>query len=272
MQKLAAIPAILLFCLLEASGQLPDYHVDLINTRSGINLAGAKQVIQDPKGFLWILSENNLQRYDGSSTKIFNPAPLLKNVLCDDVGNIWLVSQRAVYRFINDHSGFEQITTDSLATYLFAIHQLPDRSFWVSHTKGLMKYDSVKKEFVNVPLPFLSETRIKSLVYRVIKSVEQRGHLFNLLQIDTAYVYNTKTGDIQSKVLPKLNFSIFTNDHKVLLVGFDAYSYEWNIAANTMKRVTYNPGNKAGENFFYARQSLQLGPDNHYLLSNRGLL
>jgi ligand-binding sensor domain-containing protein len=180
LQKLAAIPAILLFCLLEASGQLPDYHVDLINTRSGINLAGAREVIQDHKGFLWILSENNLQRYDGSSVKTFNPAPLLKNVLCDNSGNIWLVSQRAVYRYVNDHSGFEQVTTDSVATYLFGIYQLPDRSYWVSHTKGLMKYDSAGRQFVSVQLPFLNEKRSKSLVNRIIKTVEQRGNLFCL--------------------------------------------------------------------------------------------
>lgn len=274
MRKLTAITAILLFCLVKNYAQLPDYHVQVINTRNGINLAGASEVIQDKKGFLWILSENTLQRFDGKSVKVFSPAPLLKNVFCDADGNVWCVAQRSVHRYVNDHTGFEELVIDSFATYLFGIHQLPDKSFWVSHTKGLMKYEPAQKQFVNVPLPFLKEAaqRKTSLVNRVIKVVEQRGDLFCLLQIDTAYVYNARTGDIQKNVLPKLNFSIFYNDNSLLLVGFDAHSYEWDLAANTTKPVNYNPGNKSSESFFYARQSLQLGPDNDYLLSNKGVL
>jgi putative methionine-R-sulfoxide reductase with GAF domain/ligand-binding sensor domain-containing protein len=275
LQKLTAISAFLvfIFCHAEMYGQLPDYHVQVINTRNGVNLAGATELIQDHKGFLWILSENNLQRYDGKSVKIFEPAPILKNVICDADGVIWCVSQRSVHRFVNDHTGFEQIAIDTLSNHLFAIHQLPDKSFWVSHTKGLMRYSPQKKEFENIPLPFVPATGKKASVpSRVIKGVDVRGEMFCLTQFDTVYVYNSRTKEIRSKIFPRLNYTIFSSDSALLLVGFDAHTYKWDLSSHTLTPFTYDKADKTGENFFYARQALRLGQDDNYLLSNKGLL
>jgi ligand-binding sensor domain-containing protein len=54
---------------------------DKITTAQGISSNEVNAIVQDRKGFLWILTLNGLNRYDGYSFKIYNYDPADSNSL-----------------------------------------------------------------------------------------------------------------------------------------------------------------------------------------------
>ena len=92
--KPIAIAALLLFALFPLSAQT--YAFRSIEVEDGLSQNMVYCVLQDSDGFIWIGTQNGLNRYDGSSFRIFKTEPggLTNDGICslaeDSSGNIWV--------------------------------------------------------------------------------------------------------------------------------------------------------------------------------------
>lgn len=92
------------------SAQFPDYHIQVIKGSNILNTKLVEEIIKDNKGFLWLLSPSQVQRFDGKNFKTFSFDDRCVSIQQDGEGNIWVASRNHIYVFRNDHSGFEDMS------------------------------------------------------------------------------------------------------------------------------------------------------------------
>ena len=82
-----------------------DYRFQHYDMSDGLASESAKEIVQDSLGFLWILHDNGLSRYDGYTFKVYRhdpndeqgPGPPLDGFLeLDKSGNLWLLSHQGL--------------------------------------------------------------------------------------------------------------------------------------------------------------------------------
>lgn len=82
--------------------QLVDEDFALINTENGLSNNQVNVVLQDHKGFLWLGTNDGLNRYDGQTIKVFNKQSNLKDgiggniitdIIQDDYHKLWIATQ-----------------------------------------------------------------------------------------------------------------------------------------------------------------------------------
>jgi signal transduction histidine kinase/ligand-binding sensor domain-containing protein len=133
---------------------------------NGLSSYGPTAVLKDSKGFVWIASQNGLNRYDGSGVKLYvndvnNPNSLSEDyVLClceDSEGNIWAGTiskglnkfDRKTEKFevfINDPDNENSISSNSIRALISDGDKL-----WIgTQTGGLNIYDIKKKKFTQI--------------------------------------------------------------------------------------------------------------------------
>jgi len=90
------------------------YHLTIAN---GLSSNRVNDIIQDREGFYWIATEDGLNRFDGSTCKIFrnikNDSTSLSHNNCtylmeDDNGDIWVGTLVGLSRFKKKEGKFEQ--------------------------------------------------------------------------------------------------------------------------------------------------------------------
>ena len=107
-----------LFCLARLPVEARNLQFEQITTEDGLSQSAVMVIAQDDRGYIWIGTQEGLNRYDGYEFKVFEHDASDKNSLPDD----W------VWSLLVDHKG----------------------RLWVgTNDGGLSRYDADKDNFVN---------------------------------------------------------------------------------------------------------------------------
>ena len=152
-----------LHCVRAQNGQYRFSHLDV---NQGLSNSQVKTFLKDSRGFVWIGTISGLNRFDGSTLKIFRNDPrdtttLIDNdiykILEDPFGKIWVYTYtgmcvydpatekftRNVYRILRSHNLPDGFLTDILKDR--------EGNYWYLHNTGrLFKYIAAQKKFVSV--------------------------------------------------------------------------------------------------------------------------
>lgn len=94
--------------LASARAQLPDYYVKMLTEQQGLIPSEFIGIAKDQQGFLWLLSQNRVQRYDGKQSWSF-PVDDATEIIIDKQDRKWLLTRAEVKLFVNDYTGFTPI-------------------------------------------------------------------------------------------------------------------------------------------------------------------
>lgn len=92
---------------------------ELISTESGLSNNIVYDIYQDKKGFIWIATDNGLNRYDGYEFKKFYHHPLdstslssniIRKILEDEEGNLWVGSKNGLNLYRRESETFQSYT------------------------------------------------------------------------------------------------------------------------------------------------------------------
>ncbi len=155
---------ILLFCAVTASfnySQNPLFKP--ITVEDGLSSSDANCIIQDKIGFIWIGTDNGLNRFDGSDFKVYrnnqnNPNSISDNSIWslyeDRSGNIWVGTKGGVLnKYIPAFDKFERINLNENKYNENSITSiLEDREgfIWIgTYSQGLFRYESGTGKITN---------------------------------------------------------------------------------------------------------------------------
>ncbi|HLF62216.1 MAG TPA: two-component regulator propeller domain-containing protein, partial [Saprospiraceae bacterium] len=144
--------------------QISNFNFEYLTTEQGLSSNKVQDIIQDRDGFYWIATQNGLNRFDGTSFKIYrhetaNNTSLTHNsciVLAEGKnGDIWVGTYKGVSRFIREKGRFQQIYLTHPVKNLEVTNRIAclvvDRegNVWIG-TNGLWKYDTKIDSLISI--------------------------------------------------------------------------------------------------------------------------
>lgn len=228
---------LLLSVLLTFSGAdtlapLPFQH---IGKKDGLSNSAITSIYMDQYDYAWFGSWDGLNRYDGSTIKVYKPEAfgqgtisnnIIRNLLEDKSGNLWIVTHKGINKYNRD--------TDSFKSYLSDLTNIPvlensmraclgpDSSLWISVIgQGINRYDQKSDSFIPVT--------IKEIPVEWLKEVSGMGSangLIYLLGNDAKLICLLNNKTVFSKqLIPaaqlRLHYFFTLNSKHYLALSFD---------------------------------------------------
>jgi len=166
-------------------------YLEKIGTDNGLSSNYPNIVIQDSKGFIWIGTNNGLNRYDGYQSKVFKydannsntiSDNLITSLLEDSHGNIWIGTSGGGLNLYSTTTGvitrFKHKKNDSTSISNDVILQIYEDSqsrFWVGTKNGLNLLDRSTMTFKS----WLQPNKCQTCKYSIKSIVEDnKGNLW----------------------------------------------------------------------------------------------
>lgn len=135
---------------------------DALSVEQGLSHSSVWSMVQDDHGFLWIGTQNGLNRYDGYRFEVHRHDPEdpgsisgsdVLQVFLDQQGELWLGTRASgLNRFDRDHQVFIRYPTDPEGpsgpshASIQGIAETVDGSLWISTPLGLDRFDGERFE------------------------------------------------------------------------------------------------------------------------------
>ncbi|MDG1750108.1 MAG: two-component regulator propeller domain-containing protein, partial [Thalassotalea sp.] len=129
----------------------------------GLSQNNVFDIVQDNDGFIWIATENGLNKYDGKNIihykkNISDPNSIVNNFIrklfIDDSGEIWIGTEGGLSKYnkkLDNFENFYSIESESNSlydNYIWDIYQDNNGTIWVSTEKGIQKFNSEDNTFI----------------------------------------------------------------------------------------------------------------------------
>ncbi len=164
-QRICIVPFIgFLFFGLSTQNSL---EFERIDNRKGLSSDIALKTIQDKEGFLWFITEDGLNRYDGYDIKVYKhgfntsgdfSSSNFRSICEDQDGKLWLGTQDAGINIFDKVTGKTQILladpakpdriSDNTINSLFCDSE---GLIWIGNNKGVDCWDPKKERFIQLP-------------------------------------------------------------------------------------------------------------------------
>ena len=173
--------AVLLFSLFsnliqsDSTSPWPFQHVD---KAAKLSNSAITSVYMDQYDYVWLGTWDGLNRYDGSSIKVYKPDPFLKGTISNNVvrdfledgkGNLWIVTHLGINKHNRTTNSF-QIYLDSLTDIPFLEYNIracigTDSSVWISLIgKGISRYSYKEDMFIPVVFQGIDAKWLSSVI------------------------------------------------------------------------------------------------------------
>jgi signal transduction histidine kinase/ligand-binding sensor domain-containing protein/DNA-binding response OmpR family regulator len=158
-----------MFTLLQSlNSTIHNDHFQNINLKDGLSHSLVSAIVEDDNGFIWIATQDGLDRYDGYSIKVYyagegnkNPKySWTKNLFKDSYGQIWILFDQVgierynpetciFYDYKNNPNDLHSISTNKTftPTNFSCVFEDSDSSIWIATANGLNKYNREEDNF-----------------------------------------------------------------------------------------------------------------------------
>ncbi|MGM0496365.1 MAG: ligand-binding sensor domain-containing protein [Bacteroidota bacterium] len=159
LQKLTFIIGLLLtsHLLVGQAIQTTSYSVE-----SGLSQSNVTCVLQDSRGFLWVATQDGLNRYDGYEFKTYKHDPANQNSISDNFindliedkeGNLWIATNKGLNKFnpLNENfTTFYKSDSNSIPkNQVFHLYEDSRGIIWIKTLHFLSKYNPENGKFTN---------------------------------------------------------------------------------------------------------------------------
>jgi len=135
-----------------------------ISTKNGLSQSVVTSILQDSKGFIWVGTQDGLNRYDGYSFKIFKTKKSVSNsisgnyiqAICEDRnGNIWIgTKDKGLNKYDRKTERFERYNSDSTNlsnslsdSSVTSVFEDSKGVLWIGTANGLNSFDYKTNRF-----------------------------------------------------------------------------------------------------------------------------
>lgn len=226
----------LLSALYGCYAQLPDFNVQLLNDKNGIQTANASRIIRDRYGFLWVLSPRHIQRFDGQDVRrIETEGENLLDIVSDSSGTIWTTSDSGIRRYRIGYRSLRKVPLAGIETAplnkLNKLQVTPDNRIWANAGRGLYRYDRRSDSFRFQALPGLKD----HYYYRRVFS--RRNYQLYLADIRTVFCFDTKSMRVRHVPFSDVRSVVPVSDDVVWASNNLLQTFEINFATGAVTRI-----------------------------------
>lgn len=197
------------------SAQPKDIAFDHISIDKGLSSTSIYALEQTEDGFLWIGTQNGLNRYDGYGFKVFNYIPGTKSTmsnnwvkaLCKDkYGNLWVGTSSGLNRYNKNTEDFttyfnHRYRKNSLAdNNIWTIFLDKEGILWIGTNNGLCKYDEKNDQFLNYYTNSDTTQDLNSAINTIAE--DNQGNLWVGTWGSGLFIFNKKTNRFTNFVDP----------------------------------------------------------------------
>jgi ligand-binding sensor domain-containing protein/signal transduction histidine kinase len=162
-QKISLIWGIFYLIILTQQLAARDNSLKFKHINEGLSQSTVQAIIQDNKGFIWIGTNNGLNRYDGTEFTIYeslaNNSTSLSDkritALCEDSsGAIWIGTSLGLNRYDRNHDYFIRYFADAAKPgtisddAITSIVQDSAGNLWIGTDAGINRYDRERDRFI----------------------------------------------------------------------------------------------------------------------------
>jgi len=217
-----------------------------VNKATNLSNSAITSVYMDRYDQVWLGTWDGLNRYDGSSIKVYKPDRFLKGTISNNIirdfledgnGDLWIVTHLGINKYNRTTNSF-QVYRDSLTDLPFLEYNIracigPDSAVWISHIgKGISRYSTKEDRFIPVNFQGIDPEWLTSVV-----DLGQHGGLQYFLGSDGKIVCTVNNRLVFSKTITDFKTPFI---HKFLRMG-DEYFI---AVVNTRQQLLfYNLGN-----------------------------
>jgi signal transduction histidine kinase/ligand-binding sensor domain-containing protein/DNA-binding response OmpR family regulator len=158
----------------DTTTQWPYQH---LNKKDGLSNSSITSIYMDRYDYVWFGSWDGLNRYDGTTIKVFKPDAfqkgtisnnIIRDMLEDRQGNFWIVTHRGLNRYERDTESFRPYLTNlnGLPFYEYNTRAFlgPDSAIWVTIVGGgVSRYQAETDSFVPLQLEGLAQEWLKNV-------------------------------------------------------------------------------------------------------------
>jgi ligand-binding sensor domain-containing protein len=177
--------------------------------KNGLSFGIVNSITQDDKGFMWFATNDGLNRFDGTSFKVFKSrqgdsttlaSNYVQKVLSDVHGNIWVSSRNGLSKLDTRTEKFIHYKlklNKAVKSDIGNIIQSHDGNLWItSYNLGFSYFDIKTASFINytqINLPHLASNRVICLFE------DSKGLLWAGTQEGGINIFRHKDGVIDKK-------------------------------------------------------------------------
>lgn len=144
---------------------------------NGLSQSVVNCLFQDSKGYLWIGTQNGLNRFSGENFEVFNYSPADTNSISnnwiyaiseDQEGNLWIGTKGGLNRYLVRQNRFERISYKTgfrydLTQYCYDIACLKNGKIAINTPPLLSLYDPVQRQFTHYQSQLAYDGAVKDL-------------------------------------------------------------------------------------------------------------
>ncbi len=163
--------------LFSASDDVSPWPYQHISKKEGLSNSAINSIYMDNRQYVWFGTWDGLNRYDGTTLRIYKPDSFIKgrisnnvirNIIEDKLGNLWVITHKGINLYDYDHDTFKAYFTDlgglPFQEYNTRVCLGPDSLVWVNVIgKGVSRYNAKDGTFQNVSISGLSEDWMASV-------------------------------------------------------------------------------------------------------------
>ena len=192
---------IMLWQLARAQTQPQDLNFINFSSNSGLSSNTVNCILKDKLGYMWFATEDGLNRFDGSTFKVYNHNPLDTNSIAtnqlralyeDPQGNLWVGTNRTLSLYDRKKDRFQNYNIAN-GTAIRSICSDGAGHLWIGSYAGLILFDPVSRKVKYYTAnPSRPGWLLSNTVLCVFKDSRQR------LWVGTnrgLYLYQSKTDD-----------------------------------------------------------------------------
>lgn len=249
-----------------AFSQLPDYQLGLVQEQDGLKTADVINVQKDKEGFLWLAMQSGVQRFDGRNTLDFPFRESVNRVLIDAEGRKWVTTRQAVYLFINQHRGFQQILFENSAEPIpVSLYETDNGVINAVGAAGHFSYHEKQKQFKRIDSTQLG--RLK----KANRYFDQYGDVIFLGNGDSLFRFHQKTKQTDAVWVGSLYAAIPLNQYELLISTTGFETYRINFLTKEKKQLTLNKQSDPAAHNLVLFDGIELSKDHFLLSGTKGL-
>lgn len=250
---------LLLLFQIRLISQVFDMRFNHLTKNDGLTHNSIQKIVRDSTGYIWIATEDGLNKYNGYKLVNFFADPsdsnsiisnfLAEECFCDSEGNMWFSYGRenGISRYKGDEifHNYKFVINDSIKA--FGTRQLiedKNKNIWVP-------LESTAKEWIGLAKINLLSDKIKYYLNKEIISETIRSRIVKLftdslgkvwiLTTNGLYFYTNglfeKVDFSYNKLLPTYFYNIIENSKDKYLLSTNNGLYQFNLSTNSLKKI-----------------------------------